>query len=264
MPKRAKAMAKAWGASKRAESRYVLDLVQIMRGTHDGIMKVVEHEHLSPPIHSDAKKPPAGLGTKLLQRVVKWQKPRVEDAFDRMSAGVDSKTQAAAVLHGIHVKHVAGVDAAIDHARRMNVALIANATSDFLQQVRETLEEREGEPPESIRKALQERTDVSKSRAMLIARDQTLRLNSQIAEHRQRSAGITQYRWSTVGDERVRPRHEELDGEIISWDDPPEVDDDGTLAHAGRDFQCRCTPSPIVDEFEEADEPGEEDDLAAE
>jgi SPP1 gp7 family putative phage head morphogenesis protein len=39
------------------------------------------------------------------------------------------------------------------------------------------------------------------------------------------------YMWITEGDDRVRPEHEALDGEVRSWYDSP---------HPGEDFGCRC------------------------
>jgi SPP1 gp7 family putative phage head morphogenesis protein len=258
--KAARAAIKHWGASKAAEARYVQSVLQIMAAAHKGILQVVEREHLA-DMHADAanKTPPAGLGSKLLQKTVTWMKPRIQTAFDFMAKDVDKKATQAAELYGVHVRHVAGVDAAIETARTANVELITNATGDFLDQVRDILDEMEGEPADSIREALEERVGVSNSRGALIARDQTLRLNSQIAEHRQRSAGVRKYTWVTAGDERVRPGHAELDGEVIEWDDPPVVDDDGTRAHAGRDFQCRCVPAAYVDELE-GEEGGDEPD----
>ena len=244
------AKVKALTACAKAESRYVVALTQIMQGVHRGVMKVVEAEHLEPELHQDAKRGPAGLGPDLLRRLISWTTPQVQLAFDFMAEAVDKKAMAAAVIHGIHVQHVAGVEAAVDDARAANVSLISGATEDFLEQVREVLEENEGETADTIRGLLKERAGVSESRATLIARDQTLKLNGKIAEHRQRSAGVEKYRWSTSQDERVRPMHADLEGEVIDWDDPPETNDDGDVNHPGGDYQCRCVPVPVVDELE--------------
>jgi SPP1 gp7 family putative phage head morphogenesis protein len=61
---------------------------------------------------------------------------------------------------------------------------------------------------------------------------------------------VTQYRWSTGRDERVRESHRDLEESVHSWDDPPVVDDKtGRRAHPGQDYQCRCVPIPMVDEL---------------
>ena len=48
------------------------------------------------------------------------------------------------------------------------------------------------------------------------------------------------YIWRTVSDDRVRSSHEERDGEIFAWDEPPEG------GHPGEDYNCRCTAEPYV------------------
>ena len=99
---------------------------------------------------------------------------------------------------------------------------------------------------EVLAKDLVERFGVSESRAALIARDQTLKLNGQLNRSKQQAAGISQYRWSTSRDERVRETHQALEGSTHSWDVPPP----GT-GHPGDDYQCRCTARAIVPEFED-------------
>ena len=73
----------------------------------------------------------------------------------------------------------------------------------------------------------------SRRRAELIARDQTAKLNGQIQRAQQLDAGVTEYIWSTSGDERVRRSHRELNGRKFSWNDAP-VNSDGGNATQGR------------------------------
>lgn len=42
------------------------------------------------------------------------------------------------------------------------------------------------------------------------------------------------YIWRTVGDDKVRSRHTERDGEVFNWNNPPEG------GHPGEDYGCRC------------------------
>lgn len=81
------------------------------------------------------------------------------------------------------------------------------------------------------------------NRARFIARDQISKLNGQLTQTRQRSLGISRYVWATSNDERVRDSHQELEGKIFSWDDPPSV------GHPGEDFQCRCTAIPYLSDL---------------
>lgn len=104
--------------------------------------------------------------------------------------------------------------------------------------------------------------DVTRARARLIARDQTLKGNSDLNQLRQRQGGVTEYYWVTSRDERVRGRpggkwansdgnHWVLDGTRQRWDAPPVVNPKrGDRAHPGQDYQCRCTATPIIPGFE--------------
>jgi SPP1 gp7 family putative phage head morphogenesis protein len=128
-----------------------------------------------------------------------------------------------------------------------NVALIDEAR--VRREVRAIIEQpiTEGVRVEEIRAQIQERLGVTRSRAELIARDQTLKTYGQIQEARQTDAGIEEYTWSTSLDERVRSRHIELEGTTQRWDAPPLVDrKTGRREHPGGDYQCRCAAIPIL------------------
>jgi len=91
---------------------------------------------------------------------------------------------------------------------------------------------------------MSERTEVSDSRARLIARDQVSKLNGQLNRERQENIGVEGYIWSTVGDERVRDTHIDNDGKYFTWDNPP-----AETGHPGEDYQCRCWAEPVLPEF---------------
>jgi SPP1 gp7 family putative phage head morphogenesis protein len=162
--------------------------------------------------------------------------------------------QAAADL-----QRVAGVpiDAVLPNARKLEQTWLRNNT-DLIQleeRARREVEaiitnpQRQGRRVEQVRAEIQERLNVTRSRAELIARDQTLKMYGQIQEERQTAAGIERYVWSTSDDERVRPDHEDLDGTEQRWDSPPIVDKrTGRREHPGLDFQCRCSAVPILDD----------------
>ena len=82
---------------------------------------------------------------------------------------------------------------------------------------------------------------VTENRAKLIARDQTAKLNSSLTQAQHESLGVTHYRWSTSKDERVRESHAENEGQVFSWDDPPET------GHPGFEINCRCVAIPVFD-----------------
>jgi len=136
---------------------------------------------------------------------------------------------------------------------RENVALIKSVSSDYFKQLEETIFRgvRQGMRHEEIAAQLNRSTkyksclfDKTKNRAKLIARDQTNKFNGKLTELRQTSAGIKQYRWNTVGDKRVRPKHRQFSGKIYSWPTKSKPNPKpGT--RPGEDIQCRCWAEPI-------------------
>ena len=87
--------------------------------------------------------------------------------------------------------------------------------------------------------------EVTKSRAMLIARTEVARTASGLAMVRAEHIGCTHYVWRTSRDGDVRPSHREMEGKVIAFNDPPTLSD-GTTTHAGQSFNCRCYPEIIV------------------
>lgn len=151
-----------------------------------------------------------------------------------------------------------GLAPMLDKFQQSHADLVTRMNQQTKDQIRETVDEAwsRGTRVEELRDAIAERFEVSESRAALIARDQVLKLNGAITKQRQTSAGVREYIWTTAGDERVRgsplaPKsrrdHYHLDGTTQSWDAPPMVADDGTTAHPGEDYQCRCIAFPVLE-----------------
>lgn len=146
---------------------------------------------------------------------------------------------------------IPGMGDVMDAWREANVNLISSIGGEYLDQVQDlvTAATTEGTRAEALSRQLQERLGVAESRAELIARDQILKANSQLAAERMRRVGVTKYKWSTAQDSRVRPGHAALEGETIPMDSPPIVDPKtGRRAHAGEDFQCRCVRLAVWDD----------------
>jgi SPP1 gp7 family putative phage head morphogenesis protein len=152
-------------------------------------------------------------------------------------------------------RRVTGVDviasepwlaAELQNAVERNVALIKSIPEQYFQQLETGILDRfsQGQRWEDIAEWIEERTGVAESRANTIARDQVGKLNGTLGELRMRSAEVKKYIWRTSLDERVRPDHQEREGKIFSWSDPPE---DG---HPGQPINCRCSAEPV---FEDSD-----------
>lgn len=284
-----RALAKHFAAPKRAETQYVADLRKMQKVVWDGVMTVVRDKVLpDPDWRQDQDRANVGaLGGGLLERIVRFTTPQTQQAFDRMHKEVmkarNRTPEATARLESdlakrIHERlSIPGIDHGLQGIvavkRAENVDLIKSVQSDMLDDLRSVLAETDGQSISDIEDALVARGNVPLSRVNLIARDQTLKLNSAITQHRCRAAGIDKYEWSTSLDERVRPGHAALEGQSFSWSDPPETNDDGDRNNPGEDFQCRCVACPILEEDdgeeeategESEDDPGEPEDLAAE
>ena len=73
---------------------------------------------------------------------------------------------------------------------------------------------------------------------------------------RHEQAGVTEYKFRTSEDERVRATHRPMDGLRCRYDDPTVYLSDGkwvsrsnvggVLKHPGQDYQCRCVSLGIV------------------
>ena len=71
-----------------------------------------------------------------------------------------------------------------------------------------------------------------------LSKDNLLKLAKAMTKHEGNMSGkkrlvpkYEKYIWVTVGDDKVRPEHEALDGEIRTWYDTP---------HPGEEYGCRC------------------------
>lgn len=182
-------------------------------------------------------------------------KARLEEAARKAGRRV-AKTQRDQLNK--QVKVAAGIDPFItdlrleDHMRSFvaeNVSLVTSIAEKSLGEVEQVVLRgaRSGQGVEKISELIQDRFSVAESRANLIARDQTAKLFGEVNELRQRELGITGYTWRSSQDERVRARHESLDGKLQKWSKPPIVDPKtGRREHPGGDYQCRCVAEPIL------------------
>jgi len=105
----------------------------------------------------------------------------------------------------------------------------------------------DGRRADEIASELLKTTEVTESRAKLIARTETARANTMLNLARATSVGSTQYRWVTSGDASVRPSHKKMNGKVFDWDNPPTLSD-GTSGHPGTFPNCRCYAEPILPE----------------
>ena len=144
---------------------------------------------------------------------------------------------------GVDVKDILkdeGIKNTLEKAVKKNVELIESIPKDHYARINNAVLQgtESGKDYFSIKKDIAKIEGITKRRAKLIARDQVSKLNGNLNKARQEQIGVTHYFWRTSEDERVRPTHEENNGDRFAWDSSP------VTGHPGEDVQCRCTADP--------------------
>lgn len=194
------------------------------------------------------------------ERLAKLAAQRTLGAVDE--ALTESLVRAVGVDISSYLAPDSDIRAALAEATEANIALIKSIPTQYLDSIRETVQRAfaTGERFESVAKRIAHIGDVTENRAKLIARDQVSKMNSAFNEVRQVSVGVTHYTWSTSHDERVRPSHRQMNGEVVAWKEPREVD--GERVHPGEAVNCRCVAIPVIKVAEEPT-PGETEERQA-
>ena len=150
---------------------------------------------------------------------------------------------------------------ALERWVKENIDLISTIPNETLDKMQDIVYDgyTNGRTTTQMVKDIQRTYGISKRHAVLIARDQTAKLNGEIQRYQQMDAGIEEYIWCTTGDERVRESHRELNGQKFRWDTPPE-NSDGRACHPGEDYQCRCIGRPVFN-YETLNLPVEDEQL---
>lgn len=94
-----------------------------------------------------------------------------------------------------------------------------------------------------VAKAILATEDVTKARAMLIARTEVSRAASNLVQARSQYAGSEGYIWRTSRDGDVRDSHKAMEGKYVRWSSPPTLDK--LKGHAGTLPNCRCYAEPV-------------------
>lgn len=128
-----------------------------------------------------------------------------------------------------------------------NIQLIKSIRTQYLDKVQNAVMQAmvQGTLNKDLAEQLKKLGEDVESRAMLIARDQSSKLNAALTRARHEEVGIKKYMWSTSGDERVRESHAEKDGQIFEYTNPP-----ADTGHPGHDVNCRCVQIPVFDEVQ--------------
>lgn len=140
----------------------------------------------------------------------------------------------------------APVGQAVDELLALQVELITSIPLEAAERVqRLSMEALENSTrADEIAKEILRSSEVTQSRAMLIARTETSRAVSALTQVRAESIGSIGYIWRTSQDGDVRASHKAMAGKFVRWDDPPTLDN--LTGHAGCLPNCRCYVEPVL------------------
>jgi len=149
-----------------------------------------------------------------------------------------------------------------------NVSLIKSIPEQYFGKIEALIRQNveKGRSSGSLLSDIQDLSGVTRSRAKLIARDQTAKLVSNLNQARQESAGIVGYMWHNSGDKAVRGNpsglypnskynHWRREGKFYLWKPSKKeiIAPDGKPfrqpppdGHPGNAINCRCTADPVI------------------
>lgn len=134
----------------------------------------------------------------------------------------------------------------LQNAALKNAQLIKGLADDTVRRVSLTVMNAvtNGSTAKDLRAELTRQFGISDRRAQLIARNEIASLNSDMNRLRHVQAGVTTYIWRTSHDERVRPRHRDLDGKVYKYGEPTGAEQG---LPPGKPINCRCVAIGVVE-----------------
>ena len=154
---------------------------------------------------------------------------------------VDSQIKS---ITGMNLATRPNVSDALDSVLRENVRLIKTIPSKYHNEVERVIREGvvKGQSLDTIEENVYKAGHKLTNNARLIARDQTGNAQFAVTKARFKEVGLKKFKWQTVGDTRVRTKHQKLNGRIFTWKDG------ANGIYPGTEIQCRCIALPVRDE----------------
>jgi SPP1 gp7 family putative phage head morphogenesis protein len=234
-----------WNAARKADKQYAAQLKRIARNIGTII------KGLTPD--SGIPENTVEIQT-VLGRYAEMLGPWARSVARRMMADVNHRDEKVWQEHSYEIG--SEVERQLRHTRmgemyqqamERQVALITSLPIEAGQRVHELVLESKIDSTRAseIAKEIMASGEVTASRAKLIARTEVARCASEFTQARAEQLGSTHYVWETAEDGDVRQSHKEMQDKVIPWATPPTLSD-GTVTHAGRIYNCRCWPRPIL------------------
>lgn len=141
------------------------------------------------------------------------------------------------------------VRALVEAQTKTNVGLIKGLATDIETKINTDVWQayKDGLDGRALGKQLRESYNFAPARARLIAYDQLGKYSGALDKVRHTQAGLSEYIWATVGDDRVRPLHRAVNGKRFEYGKPP-----ATIGEEpGQPIRCRCKAKAVLFSTEE-------------
>ncbi len=226
----------AWQASRRTEQRYGSALRRLVAQITDLIRAGGTAAQISDRLlrYSNTIKPWADAITTRMLREVDMRDTKTWERITK-EMGIALRAEIKNAPTGIAMRQLHGEE----------VDLITSLPRQAAERVQERAQEMVSEGLRFDEMAA-EISGVTRNRARLIARTEIAKAHSTLLQARAEYVGCDEYIWRTARDSDVRDSHQEMEGRVIRWDTPPVVDEGVPPYHAGRIYNCRCYPEPII------------------
>jgi len=185
----------------------------------------------------------------------------IEDSLKASDKGL--KRSLSALSGGLSIKTnfiSAGLEEVVKAVVAENVSLIKSIPQKYLNDVNgivmRSITTGAGmyDLMPELDKLLDQKSKQIKNKAKNLALDQTRKAYNGVNRQRMMSVGVKKFEWiHSGGGQHPRQMHIDMSGNIYSFDDPPEIDENGTRGYPGDAPNCGCTMTPII-EFDEEDE----------
>lgn len=131
-----------------------------------------------------------------------------------------------------------------------NVGLIKSIPQKYLQQVQgavmRSITSQNG--MNDLTTFLQKYKEITYRRARFIAADQTRKLNASLSTGRLTKLGVKKFQWVHTASPHPRHLHEQLDGKIFEFANPPVIQKDPEVRGLpGQLIACRCRALPVFE-----------------
>lgn len=201
---------------------------------------------------------------KIMRRLSRyWQKKFIEAAQQLGIYFAQKSTQRADTTlkqilkesgFAIEFKLTAAARDVLQSTVKENVALITNLSQQHLKQIEILVHHsvQSGRDLGGLAKELEQRYDMTKKRARLIAKDQNNKATASIVRVRQNEIGIKQAKWlhSHAG-KTPRPTHVAMNSKLYDvvegmWDKDADGKGKGRYVYPGELINCRCVSRSII------------------